>query len=424
MKYIELTAIIITTKMDPIYKEEFHVKKRVPSSVICLALYVGIMSTGMNAQAANTDGIGDYDSSFENIELSAQANISYIDENNEPATLTEPCTTVTDTTTTWTDGWYVVNGSVEITSSVTVTGDVKLLLSDGAQLNTKNIYVNQNNTFSVYCQSDETGSLTAKSSSNVSPGIGASRYNNGGNINIYGGIIYAQGGKEGVNLTNNGTIVNNGIIDVTITLPQGEQPLSTDATCETAGTKSVTLYWTDTTNNPVSGNANYYPWCYKAHMTIIPMEGYILTDSTNVSVNNESVEEKTLDTDGTLKVANPYYSNQVKLISFTQPEDITGVTNGTEKTVTALGLPSTVTVATETTSIHSAAVTWDLDNLVTGSYDPAKLTEQTFRVKGTVSLPEEINNSDNISLEITIDVTVAAHSCTALGDWQYDEDSH
>lgn len=665
-------------KMDLIYKGEFHVKKRVPLSIICLALCVGIMSTGMNAQAVNTGGNSNYDSSFENIGLSAQANISYIDENNEPATLTEPYTTVTDTTTKWEDGWYVVNGYVEITDTVTVTGDVKLILSDDAQLNTKNISVNQGNTFSVYCQSGGTGSLTAKSSSNVSPGIGASRYNNGGNINIYGGIIYSQGGKEGagiggsascshggtvkiyggtvtavggnldgagiggggwdqsydkgpyggngadvyiyggnvtsigggnapsigaggssnshgsfstgenghavifanairdrskksqwsgiifegnsgtvyndqtltenltidsgktlnipentcltvsegVNLTNkgtifcNGTIVNNGIltnnstirykvttkltdltadggsyatqgtdytttltaaegyvlpqsitvtvggttltagentysydsatgkltidkaaitgaititaaaaivineVNVTITLPKGEQPLGTDAICETAGIKSVTLYWTDTENNPVSGNANYYPWCYKAHMTITPMEGYILTDSTNVSVNNKSVEEKTLNTDGTLKVANPYYSNQVKLISITQPEGITGVSSGTEKTATALGLPSTVTIATETTSIHSAVVTWDLDNLVTGSYDPAKLTEQTFRVKGTVSLPEEIDNSDNISLEITIDVTVAAHRCTAIGDWQYDNDGH
>lgn len=111
-------------------------------------------------------------------------------------------------------------------------------------------------------------------------------------------------------------------VNVTITLPQGELPLSTDATCETAGIKSVTLYWTDTDNNPVSRNANYYPWCYKAHITIIPMEGYILTDSTNVSINNEGVEEKILDTDGTLKVANPYYSNQGKLS--TEPSDEPG----------------------------------------------------------------------------------------------------
>ena len=597
--------------------------------------------------------------------------------NNEPSALTEPYTTVTETTKNWTDGWYVSSDSVEITDSITVTGDVKLILSDGAQLNTKNICVNQGNTFSIYCQSAGTGSLTAKSSSNVSPGIGAGRYQSGGIINIYGGIIYAQGGKEGagiggsascsyggsvniyggtvtavggytdgagigggwdqsytngpyggngadvciyggnvtaigggsapsigaggsshshgsfstgengnavisantimdqsqksqwsgiflngnngtvygnptltedltidssitlnipenssltisedVNLTNNGTIistgnfVNNGIltingtisykvtskltnfahiadcyvtqgmdytatltaaqgcvlpqsitvtvggtaltagentyfydsatgkltinkaaitgvvtitatapevinkVNITIALPQGGHPLSTDAACETAGINSVMLYWTDTENNPVSGNANYYPWCYKAHMIITPMEGYILTDSTIVSVNSGGVEEQMLDTDGTLKVANPYDSNQVKLISITQPEDIMGVANGTEKTAAALGLPSTVTIATEAASIRSAGVVWDLDNLISGSYDPAKLTEQTFRVKGTVSLPDEVNNPDNISLEITIDITVAAHSCTAIGDWQYDSDSH
>ena len=41
------------------------------------------------------------------------------------------------------------------------------------------------------------------------------------------------------------------------------------------GIENVALYWTGTENNPVAGNACYYPWCYKAHMMIVPMEEFI-----------------------------------------------------------------------------------------------------------------------------------------------------
>lgn len=47
-------------------------------------------------------------------------------------------TEVENSTTAWdgdtTGGWYVVSGNVEITSRVTVTGDVHLLLMDGCTL--------------------------------------------------------------------------------------------------------------------------------------------------------------------------------------------------------------------------------------------------------------------------------------------------
>ena len=55
-------------------------KKRVALLIICLALCVGIMSTGTNAQAVNTGGSSNYDGSSENIGLSAQTDISYINE--------------------------------------------------------------------------------------------------------------------------------------------------------------------------------------------------------------------------------------------------------------------------------------------------------------------------------------------------------
>ena len=657
--------------------KDFRTRRRLPLLLACSALCAGILLTGTNAQAMEAAGsAGDHGISSASAGLSARTAVSFIDGNGEPATLTEPYTAVAGSTAavTWTDGWYVADGSVEITDTVTVVGDVKLILSDGAQLATKNICVNEGNTFSVYCQGGGTGSLTARSSNNTAAGIGAGRYRNGGDINIYGGIVTAQGGlegagigggascghggavriyggtvtatggqrngagiggggwdqsytngpyggngadvlicggtvtatgggsapsigaggssnsngsfstgedgsavifagairdqskrnqwsgivflgdsgtvyksqtltenltveagktltvpentrltvAEGVTLTVNGTMYDNGIVvrdgtvinngticckvtknltnltatggsgsvtqgtgysttlvpasgyvlprsvtvtvgdetliaergdysydpatgvvaidkdaitgavtiaavgatvldevSITIERPAGEKPLSTVATCETVGVGSVSLYWTDTEDNPVSGDAHYFPWCYKAHMTIVPGEGYLLTDATRVSVNGDGVEERTLGADGTLRVANPYYSNQARLIAVTQPEDVAGVPNGTEKTPEALGLPSTVGIVTETPSIHSAAVTWDLEHLAEGTYDPAKPEEQAFRVKGVVSVPEEVANPDAVPLEVTVGVTVlGAVPGAHVHDWK------
>ena len=96
-----------------------------------------------------------------------------------------------------------------------------------------------------------------------------------------------------------------------------------------------------------------------------------------------------------------------KLSEITAPTAITGVANGTVKDATALGLPATVTIATEDTSVTSANVTWNLKTLANGSYDPDVLTEQIFTVNGTVTLPDVID-ADGKSLEITISVTVSA----------------
>ncbi len=94
------------------------------------------------------------------------------------------------------------------------------------------------------------------------------------------------------------------------------------------------------------------------------------------------------------------------LLSVTNPQDITGVENGTPKTAEALGLPAVVTIRTADTSVTTADVTWELDNLASGTYDPSVLTEQSFTVNGTVKLPVNIVNDKNISLIVSVKVTV------------------
>jgi hypothetical protein len=106
------------------------------------------------------------------------------------------------------------------------------------------------------------------------------------------------------------------------------------------------------------------------------------------------------------------------LLSVTAPAAITGVTNGTVKTASALGLPSGVTLVTDGGNVQ-ASVTWDVAG---SSYDPYDTNAQTFTVSGTVTLPDGVINPDNVSLNVSISVTVNAKSNDTDDDDRDDED--
>lgn len=94
------------------------------------------------------------------------------------------------------------------------------------------------------------------------------------------------------------------------------------------------------------------------------------------------------------------------LVSIAAPSAITGVTNGTAKTASALGLPGTVTLVTSGGNV-SASVSWDA---ASSSYNVSSSSAQTFTVNGTVTLPAGVINPDNVPLNTIISVTVNAGS--------------
>ena len=105
--------------------------------------------------------------------------------------------------TEWTSGWYVVDGSVTIDSRVTVTGDVKLILKDGASLTVNGGFlVRTNDIFTVYAQSQGTGVLNAISSNGAGIGGGGqgSPGDDCGTVNIHGGIITAMCSYNGAGI--------------------------------------------------------------------------------------------------------------------------------------------------------------------------------------------------------------------------------
>lgn len=161
----------------------------------------------------------------------ADAPVEYIDFDENGVQITEPrsCdqySLVTKNDTAWNDsgendGWYVVNGTVEIGSAgddsaedgssdvdvqrVTVGGDVHLILTNNAKLTVNGgISVNAGNSLTIYAQptkdGETPGSLTVENVQATNAGIGGGNYGAGGTITINGGTITATGGLFGAGI--------------------------------------------------------------------------------------------------------------------------------------------------------------------------------------------------------------------------------
>lgn len=150
--------------------------------------------------------------------LGTTTEVTYLDENGD--TKTANATVVNENSTSWSEGWYVVDGDVTINSRVSATGNVHLILKDGCKLTVNGgIGLQPDSNISIYGQGEGSGELTATSNSAGCAGIGGNLRSNCGSITINGGRIYASGttaagigsGGSGVNC---GQItINGGTID-------------------------------------------------------------------------------------------------------------------------------------------------------------------------------------------------------------------
>ena len=144
-----------------------------------------------------------------------------------------------------------------------------------------------------------------------------------------------------------------------------------------------------------------------ASFKIRPKEGLIEGSYLeSIVIPNDHQVSATVDVLFTVK------AQTVKLTGIQNPSSIKGVKNGVEKTAKALGLPSSVVINT-TNGDMKAGVQW---NVKESSYDPSEKTEQTFKVKGTVVLPDGVTNPDEISLITAVKVTVKAGRTAKIAD--------
>ena len=118
-----------------------------------------------------------------------------------PASITKVTTSTTELNDTTTGGWYIVRSSVEISSRVTVTGDVHLILADSCVLTVNGgINVSKGNSLTIYAQStgeNTMGKLTA-TTTDGNAGIGGGCGKAGGTITINGGDVTATSDKGAI----------------------------------------------------------------------------------------------------------------------------------------------------------------------------------------------------------------------------------
>ena len=156
----------------------------------------------------------------------AAAGDTYLDKDSKEQNIPDNITEITNNNppTTWGDtanaGWYIVEGTVTIDNRVTVSGDVHLILADGAHLTVNGgIGVSGGNSFTIYAQStgEGMGTLIAQSNDGSDAGIGGTGgiFNHCGTITINGGDVTATGGRDGAGIGggdngNGGSITING----------------------------------------------------------------------------------------------------------------------------------------------------------------------------------------------------------------------
>ncbi len=177
----------------------------------------------------------------------------------------------------------------------------------------------------------------------------------------------------------------------------------TEKTASALGLPSAVTLITDDGSVQAGVDWNVDSCSYEPSVTtaqIFEIEGTVVLPDGVVNTNNISLDISISVT------VNETATTDKTLISVTTPAAITGIVNKTEKTASALGLPSTVALVTDEGSVQ-ASVVWDVESC---SYEPAFTKAQTFTVHGTVTLPNGVVNPDNVSLNTSISVSVRARS--------------
>ena len=105
--------------------------------------------------------------------------------------------------------WYVAKGNVTVDGRITVTGNVHLILSDGASLTVNGgIYVPTGSILTVYGQSANKtvmGQLLTQNAGTEQAGIGGNSSESNGSIIINGGKVTSYGGERGAGIGGGGS---------------------------------------------------------------------------------------------------------------------------------------------------------------------------------------------------------------------------
>ena len=202
-------------------------------------------------------------------------------------------------------------------------------------------------------------------------------------------------------------------IEVSIDTPMGGKPFNNEVQTTTTGVEKVTLKWTDTDGNPVTGNAEYYSWAYVANITFEAEDEYMFPYIVEVIINDGEVGLEpgcdVLNTDGTYSIKSDIiYSTKREITGVVSPqvsegnvfehyyytEDIVlDIAHGNE-----LGASATITYKDGGT--ESVGVEWS----VVGNYDSTPGAKNTFKWTVTGKDFGDYIIGDGVAFEGTVDM--------------------
>ncbi len=116
--------------------------------------------------------------------------MEYLDLDGNVRFLSQAYGTVSTASTALTSGWYAVTENTAIDSRVTVTGNVNLILCDGAELTVpKGINAAEGNSLTIWQQRNKTGKLTVTAPDNKYAALGGGNTQSAGNVTVNGGVL-------------------------------------------------------------------------------------------------------------------------------------------------------------------------------------------------------------------------------------------
>ena len=157
-------------------------------------------------------------------------------------------------------------------------------------------------------------------------------------------------------------------------------------------------------------SAKYFTVTADTGLTIQPGESAVFTvapkNGLEVNSYQENIKISSSATEAAFKASFQVLKGTVSLTKIQNPSEISGIANGTAKDAQKLNLPSAVVIET-TGGKAKARVSWDVKNC---SYNVSDTAAQSFTVKGAVTLPDGVDNNNNIDLVAYAKVNVAAYA--------------
>lgn len=157
-------------------------------------------------------------------------------------------------------------------------------------------------------------------------------------------------------------------------------------------------------------SAKYFTITASTGLTIQPGESAAFTvapkDGLDVNNYQENITIASAATETVFKAYFQVLKGTVSVTKIQNPSEISGIANGTAKDAQKLKLPSAVVIET-TGGNAKAKVSWDVKNC---SYNVSDTVAQSFTVKGAVTLPDGVDNNNNIDLLAYVKVNVEAYT--------------